>query len=137
MFNWDDLVWVTLPEENSFLKVMETLSRIGVASNKDYTLYQSCHIFHKQGKYAIVHFKEMFLMDGKKADFNEEDRARRNKIANLLDEWKLVKLVDPEKTKTPEAPMSLIKVIPFKEKDQWNVITKYSIGKKYKKKETE
>ncbi len=135
MFNWDDLVWVTLPEQKNFLKVMETLSRIGVASNKDFTLYQSCHIFHKQGRYAIVHFKEMFLMDGKKADFSEEDRARRNKIANLLDEWGLVELVDPEKSKEPEAPMNLIKVVPFKDKSKWNVITKYSIGKKYKKPE--
>lgn len=137
MFNWDDLVWVTLPEQKNFLKVMETLSRIGVASNKDFTLYQSCHIFHKQGRYAIVHFKEMFLMDGKKADFSEEDRARRNKIANLLDEWGLVELVDPEKSKNPEAPMNLIKVVPFKDKSKWNVITKYSIGKKYKKPEQE
>lgn len=133
MFDWDSLVWVTLPDKKNFLKVKETLARIGVASNKDHTLYQSCHIFHKQGHYAIVHFKEMFLIDGKQADLTEEDIARRNKIANLLDEWGLVELVDPKKTKNPEAPMNLIKVVKFDEKDKWNVVTKYSMGKKFKK----
>ena len=85
MINLDDLIWVKLQEPDDFLKVKETLSRIGIASKKDKTLYQSCHILHKQGKYAIVHFKELFLLDGKKSDFTEEDKARRNTIANLLD----------------------------------------------------
>ena len=125
-----DLIWVTLPDPENFLKVKETLSRIGVASKKDNTLYQSCHILHKQGRYAIVHFKQLFLLDGKQSDFSEDDRGRLNTIANLLDEWGLVDLVDKEKSSDPVAPLSQIKVITHKEKNDWNLITKYNIGKK-------
>lgn len=127
-----DLIWVTLPDPENFLKVKETLSRIGVASKKDKTLYQSCHILHKQGRYAIVHFKQLFLLDGKQSDFSEDDRGRLNAIANLLDEWDLVDLVDKEKSSDPVAPLSQIKVIAHKEKNDWNLITKYNIGKKRK-----
>lgn len=129
MINLDDLIWVTLPEADNFLKVRETLSRIGVASRKDKILYQSCHILHKQGKYAIVHFKELFLLDGKQSDFTEDDKARRNTIANLLHEWELVDLVDENKTKAPVAPLSQIKIISHKEKSDWQLVTKYTIGK--------
>lgn len=125
-----DLIWVTLPDPENFLKVKETLSRIGVASKKDNTLYQSCHILHKQGRYAIVHFKQLFLLDGKQSDFSEDDRGRLNAIANLLDEWDLVDLVDKEKSSDPVAPLSQIKVIAHKDKNNWNLITKYNIGKK-------
>jgi hypothetical protein len=135
MINLDDLIWVTLLEPDDFLKVRETLSRIGVASKKDKILYQSCHILHKQGKYAIVHFKELFLLDGKKSDFTEDDKARRNTIANLLHEWELVDLVNEDKTKSPVAPLSQIKIISHKEKGEWQLVTKYTIGKG-KRKET-
>ena len=135
MINLDDLIWVTLAEPDDFLKVRETLSRIGVASKKDKILYQSCHILHKQGKYAIVHFKELFLLDGKKSDFTEDDKARRNTIANLLHEWELVDLVNEDKTKSPVAPLSQIKIISHKEKGEWQLVTKYTIGKG-KRKET-
>lgn len=132
MIELDDLVWVTLNEPDDFLKVRETLSRIGVASKKDKTLYQSCHILHKQGRYAIVHFKQLFLLDGKRSDFSEEDRGRLNTIVNLLAEWKLLTPVDVEKSKAPVVSLSHIKIIPFKEKSEWNLVTKYSIGKKRK-----
>lgn len=128
MFNLNQLVEVRLRSPEDFLKVKETLSRIGLASKKDNTLYQSCHILHKQGKYYIVHFKELFLLDGKQADFSEQDVARRNRIAALLDEWELVDLVDPAKTESPVAPINQIKIIPFKEKNNWNLVTKYTIG---------
>jgi hypothetical protein len=121
-------VEVRLRNPEDFLKVKETLSRIGLASKKDNTLYQSCHILHKQSKYYIVHFKELFLLDGKQADFSEQDIARRNRIAILLDEWELVELVDPAKTETPIAPINQIKIIPFKEKNNWTLVTKYTIG---------
>jgi hypothetical protein len=124
-------VEVSLKNPEDFLKVKETLSRIGLASKKDNTLYQSCHILHKQGKYYIVHFKELFLLDGKNADFSEGDLARRNRIVNLLDEWDLIEQVDLDKTETPEAPLNQIKIIPFKEKDKWNLVTKYTIGNRY------
>lgn len=101
-----------------------------MASKKDNTLYQSCHILHKQGRYAIVHFKQLFLLDGKQSDFSEDDRGRLNAIANLLDEWDLVDLVDKEKSSDPVAPLSQIKVIAHKDKNNWNLITKYNIGKK-------
>lgn len=130
MLNLNELIEVTLPEPDNFLKVKETLSRIGIASKKDKTLYQSCHILHKQGSYFIVHFKQMFLLDGKKSDFSIEDQARLNTIANLLDEWGLIKLVDKDKSSDPIAPLSQIKVLPYKEKSEWNLVTKYSIGKK-------
>lgn len=130
MINLSELVEVTLSEPDDFLKIKETLSRIGVASKKDKTLYQSCHILHKQGKYYIVHFKQLFLLDGKQSDFSEEDMGRLNTIANLLDEWKLAKLVDVAKSKDPVAPLSQIKIISHKEKSDWNLVTKYNIGKK-------
>mgnify|MGYP003337763883 CR=1 FL=1 len=126
----DSLVEVTLQKPDDFLKVKETLTRIGVASRKEKMLYQSCHILHKKGKYYIVHFKELFALDGKPTDFSEEDRGRRNTIANLLAEWELVKIVKPEQTKDPIVSMSQVKIIPYKEKDEWNLVTKYSIGKK-------
>lgn len=125
----DTLVEVTLKTEDDFLKVRETLTRIGVASRKTKTIYQSCHILHKQGRYYIVHFKELFALDGKPSNFGEEDKARRNTIANLLAEWGIVKLVD-EKSKEPVAPLSQIKVLPHREKNEWNLIAKYNIGKK-------
>lgn len=131
MFNINQLVEVRLRSPEDFLKVKETLSRIGLASKKENTLYQSCHILHKQGKYYIVHFKELFLLDGKQADLSEGDLARRNRIVNLLDEWELIEQVDYNKTETPEAPLNQIKIIPFKEKDKWNLVAKYTIGNKY------
>jgi len=126
----EKLVEVELPNEESFLKIKETLTRIGIASKKDRKLYQSCHILHKQGKYYIVHFKELFMLDGKINDFSEEDQARRNTIVNLLQEWGLLKLVEADKIKEPVAPMSQIKILPFKDKDEWELVAKYSIGKK-------
>jgi len=126
----DELVEVTLPDEASFLKVKETLTRIGIASKKEQKLYQSCHILHKQGKYYIVHFKELFMLDGKNNDFSEDDRARRNTIINLLVEWELVKAVDAEMIVDPTAPLSQIKILPHKEKGEWELVAKYSIGKK-------
>lgn len=126
----DSLVEVKLKDEDDFLKVRETLTRIGVASKKDQKLYQSCHILHKQGRYYIVHFKELFLLDGKPSNFSEEDKSRRNTIANLIAEWGLVDLVDSQKTKEPVAALSQIKVLPYKEKDDWELVTKYNIGKK-------
>ena len=130
MINIEDLVEVKLNEPDDFLKIRETLSRIGVASKKDKTLYQSCHILHKQGKYYIVHFKEMFLLDGKTSDFSDDDIGRRNTIINLLSEWKLLNIVDESITDIPIAPLSHIKIISHKEKSDWNLITKYTIGKK-------
>jgi len=124
------LVEVELPSQDSFLKVKETLTRIGVASKKDKILYQSCHILHKQGKYYIVHFKELFILDGKANELSEEDRARRNTIVNLLEEWGLVKTVKPEVIQDPVAPLSQVKVLPHKEKDEWTLTAKYSIGKR-------
>jgi len=126
----DSLVEVRLGEEDDFLKVRETLTRIGVASRKDSTLYQSSHIHHKQGKYYIVHFKELFALDGKPSNFSEEDKGRRNAITNLLVDWGLIKLVDEGSTKEPLTPLSQIKILPFKEKEQWNLVTKYNIGRK-------
>ena len=128
----EELVEVTLSEREDFLKVRETLTRIGVASKKDQTLYQSCHILHKQGKYYVVHFKELFELDGKPSNMSENDTQRRNTIANLMAEWGLVKLVDPAKTKDNVAPLSQIKILPFKDKSQWQLVSKYTIGKKKK-----
>lgn len=132
MLNLEELIQVVLNEPDDFLKVKETLSRIGVASKKEKTLYQSCHILHKQGRYYIVHFKELFLLDGKKSDFDDEDKARRNTIANLLHEWNLCDLVNPNKSKEPTAPLSQIKIISHKEKNDWTLVAKYNIGKKRK-----
>lgn len=131
MFNINQLVEVRLKNAEDFLKVRETLSRIGLASKKDNTLYQSCHILHKQGKYYIVHFKELFLLDGKDSTLSEGDVARRNRIVHLLDEWELIEIVDYNKVEDPIAPLNQIKIIPFKEKDSWNLVTKYTIGSKY------
>ena len=126
----ESLVEVTLKEREDFLKVKETLTRIGVSSKKENKLFQSCHILHKQGLYYIVHFKELFALDGKLTDFDDEDRGRRNTIAALLEEWSLVKIVDEEKVKDPRAPMSRIKIISHKEKSEWTLVSKYNIGKK-------
>ena len=126
----DTLVEIRLGEEDDFLKVRETLTRIGVASRKDKTLYQSCHILHKQSKYYIVHFKELFALDGKPSNFTDEDKGRRNTICNLLVDWGLIKIVDPKQTEAPVTPLSQIKILPFKEKDQWTLVTKYNIGRK-------
>jgi hypothetical protein len=126
----DSLVEVNLPNEENFLKVKETLTRIGIASKKEQKLYQSCHILHKQGHYFIVHFKELFMLDGKTNDFSDDDKARRNTIINLLEEWSLVKVVDGDKSSDPTAPLSQIKILPHKEKSEWELIAKYSIGKK-------
>ena len=131
MVNLNDLIEVTLNEKDDFLKVRETLTRIGVASKKDQILYQSCHILHKRGQYYVVHFKELFALDGKPTDISESDLARRNAIANLLEDWGLVKLVNPVQTEMPE-PMFLsqIKIISHKEKNEWQLVPKYNIGKK-------
>jgi hypothetical protein len=123
-------VEVGLPNEESFLKVKETLTRIGISSKKDKKLYQSCHILHKRGRYAIIHFKELFILDGKANDFSEEDKARRNTIVNLLEEWGLVKTVNPAQVEDPVAPLSQIKILAFREKDEWELIAKYTIGRK-------
>ena len=130
MIKLETLVEVKLKPDEDFLKVRETLTRIGISSKKEKTLFQSCHILHKQGQYYIVHFKELFGLDGKPSNLSEEDIARRNTIANLMSEWGLVVLVDANKSKEPVAPMSLIKIIPFKEKQNWELIAKYNIGRK-------
>jgi hypothetical protein len=130
MIKLEALVEVKLKIDEDFLKVRETLTRIGVASKKEQVLYQSCHILHKQGLYYIVHFKELFALDGKPSNISEEDLGRRNTIANLIAEWGLVTLVEPGKSKDPIAPMSQIKIIPFKEKNDWELVTKYNIGRK-------
>ena len=132
MIRIEDMVEVLLIEKDDFLKVKETLTRIGLASKKDNTLYQSCHILHKQGKYYIVHFKELFALDGKPSDISDNDIQRRNTIANLMAEWGLVKLVDADKTKDNVAPLSQIKILPFKDKNDWQLVSKYTIGKKKK-----
>ena len=124
------LVEVELPSEESFLKIKETLTRIGIASRKDKKLHQSCHILHKQGKYYIVHFKELFMLDGKINNFSDEDKARRNTIVKLLEEWGLIKTMSASIADEPAAPLSQIKILPYKEKDQWELVAKYSIGKK-------
>lgn len=121
---------VELPTQDSFLKVKETLTRIGISSRKEKKLYQSCHILHKQGRYSILHFKELFILDGKHNTLTEEDISRRNTIVNLLEEWELVKIVDPSKTKDPVASLNQIKIISFKEKNDWELTVKYNIGKK-------
>ena len=123
----EKMLEVKLKEPDDFLKVRETLSRIGVASRKERKLYQSCHILHKQGKYYIVHFKELFALDGKDTNLNDNDISRRNSIAGLLGDWGLVEIVGESE---PKAPLSQIKVIAFKEKDEWILETKYNIGKK-------
>jgi hypothetical protein len=129
--NWspESMLEVTIKQPDDFLKIRETLTRIGVASRKDKTLYQSCHILHKQGKYYITHFKELFALDGKKATLTENDIQRRNTISILLQDWNLIDIVDKPKAEN-KAPLSQIKVLPFKEKKEWNLSAKYNIGKK-------
>jgi len=126
----DTLLEIKLKAEDDFLKVRETLTRIGVASRKDKTLFQSCHILHKQGKFYIVHFKEMFALDGKPTNFSDEDIGRRNTIANLLEDWGLLTIVEPTRAQDPKATLNQIKILPHKEKDEWTLVQKYSIGKK-------
>jgi len=126
----NSLVEVTLNNPDDFLKVRETLTRIGVASKKEKTLYQSCHILHKQGRYYIVHFKELFALDGKPSNITESDVARRNTIIKLLKEWELVDINEPDSVENPTAPISQIKVLPFKDKEEWELTAKYNIGKK-------
>jgi hypothetical protein len=129
--NWSpkSMLEVTIKQPDDFLKIRETLTRIGVASRKDKTLYQSCHILHKQGKYYITHFKELFALDGKKATLTENDIQRRNTISILLQDWNLIDIVDKSQAEN-KAPLSQIKVLPFKEKKEWNLSAKYNIGKK-------
>lgn len=131
MINISDLVEVRLIEEDDFLKVRETLTRIGVASKKDKILYQSCHILHKQGHYYIVHFKELFALDGKPTDISENDLARRNAITKLLEDWGLIEIVNKKQVEVPEPIfLSQVKIISHKEKNEWELIPKYNIGKK-------
>jgi hypothetical protein len=132
MVDLSKFVEVTLTEQDDFLKVRETLTRIGVSSRKEKVLYQSCHILHKQGKYYIVHFKELFALDGKLSTITENDIQRRNAIANLLEEWGLIKIVNYDIVEHNMAPIHQIKIISFKEKDDWELIAKYNIGKKGK-----
>jgi hypothetical protein len=124
------MVEIKLRSAEDFLKIRETLTRIGVASRRDKVLFQSCHILHKQGRYYIVHFKELFALDGKPTNFSDEDKARRNTIANLLAEWDLIDIVDTERTKDPVAPLNQIKILAHKEKNEWKLEAKYNIGKK-------
>ena len=126
----DTLVEVELLNDENFLKIKETLTRIGIASRKDKKIYQSCHILHKQGKYYIVHFKELFMLDGKINNFDDDDKGRRNTIVNLLEEWKLIRTVVPAMIQDPVAPLSQIKIHSHKEKGEWELVAKYSIGKK-------
>jgi len=126
----EDMIECTIDEPDDFLKIRETLTRIGVASRKDKTLFQSCHILHKQGRYYIVHFKELFALDGKPTNFSENDQARRNTIANLLAEWSLIKLVDSNRTSELTVPLNQLKILAYKEKDEWELTAKYNIGSK-------
>jgi hypothetical protein len=129
-FDVGSLLEVTLKNEDDFLKVKETLTRIGVSSKKDKKLYQSCHILHKRSKYYIVHFKELFSLDGLPSDINESDLGRRNMVAKLLEEWGLVAVVDKDKMNSILTPINQIKIIPHKEKGEWELCPKYHIGKK-------
>jgi hypothetical protein len=132
MVDLEKFIEVGLEEQDDFLKVRETLTRIGVSSRKEKVLYQSCHILHKQGKYYITHFKELFALDGKPSNLTENDIQRRNAIANLLEEWGLVKILNPKLIEDNLAPIHQIKIISFKEKDDWELVPKYNIGKKEK-----
>ncbi len=123
-------VEVKLKSQDDFLKVRETLTRIGIASKKEKKLYQSCHILHKRGRYVILSFKELFKLDGKESNFNESDLARRNTIAKLLHDWNLVEIVDLESIKEPTVPISQIKIIPYKDRENWELIAKYQVGSK-------
>lgn len=130
-YDWtpESMLEVNLPEPDNFLKVRETLTRIGIASRTDKKLYQSCHILHKQGRYFIVHFKELFALDGKESNITINDVERRNTIANLLSDWNLLKVMDSAKAE-PKASLSQIKVLTHKEKGEWELVPKYNIGKK-------
>ena len=132
-YDWtaESMLEVTLPEPDNFLKVRETLTRIGIASRKEKKLYQSCHILHKQGRYFIVHFKELFALDGKESNITSGDIERRNAIATLLEDWELLKILHSSKA-DPKASLSQIKVVSYKEKDEWELVPKYNIGKKVK-----
>ena len=123
-------VEVKLPSPDNFLKIKETLTRIGVSSRKEKKLFQSCHILHKQGRYSILHFKELFILDGREDNFTSEDESRRNTIVNLLEEWGLIDILDSSKVEDPIAPLNHIKVLSYKEKGDWELESKYSIGKK-------
>ena len=125
----NDLLEVEFPSGN-FLKIKETLTRIGIASRRENKLYQTCHILHKRGKYYIVHFKEMFPLDGKQTDFSVDDEGRRNTIATLLQEWNLLTIKKPLLSDAPLAKLSSMKIIPFSEKSKWELVTKYNLGKK-------
>lgn len=125
-----ELLEITLKTEEDFLKVKETLTRIGVSSRKEKKLYQSCHILHKRGKYYIVHFKELFKLDGLESNFDQEDLGRRNSIAKLLEEWGLLTIVDSAKAEDPITPLSKIKIIKYSERGEWELCPKYHIGKK-------
>ena len=126
----DQMLEVTIKEPDDFLKIRETLTRIGVASRKERKIYQSCHILHKQGRYFIVHFKELFALDGLPTDISETDLGRRNAIANLLDEWELLEVVDIEKTENPRVSLAQIKILSYNEKKDWELIPKYHIGRR-------
>ena len=130
-YDWspESMLEVTLPEPDNFLKVRETLTRIGISSRTENKLFQSCHILHKQGKYFIVHFKELFALDGKESNIANNDIERRNTIAVLLQDWELLKIVKPEQAE-PKASLSLIKVLSHKDKSSWELVPKYNIGKK-------
>ena len=132
-YDWtpESMLEVTLPEPDNFLKVRETLTRIGIASRKEQKLFQSCHILHKQGRYFIVHFKELFALDGKESNITTSDVERRNAIASLLADWELLKILHPTQAEH-KASLSQIKVVSYKEKDQWELVPKYNIGKKAK-----
>jgi|TARA_Y100000310_G_scaffold187252_1_gene187321 hypothetical protein len=125
----EQLIEVVLDQPDDFLKIRETLTRIGISSRKEQVLYQSCHILHKRGKYYIVHFKELFALDGKPTNFSTSDEGRRNTISNLLEEWELVTIVNGD-TKTNVVPLNQVKILTFSEKDDWELIPKYNIGKK-------
>ena len=132
LFEWtpQSMLEVILPEPDNFLKVRETLTRIGIASRKDMRLFQSCHILHKQGKYYIVHFKELFALDGKPSNISVDDIKRRDAIATLLQEWGLLSISPTATLDSDKSPLSQIKIVSFKEKSQWDLVPKYNIGKK-------
>jgi hypothetical protein len=126
----ETLIEVKLKEQDDFLKIRETLSRVGIAAKKERKLYQSCHILHKQGKYYIVHFKELFALDGKPTNFSDEDKGRRNTVVALLDEWGLVTIVNPSSIESPRATLNNIKILPYGQKEEWELCAKYNIGRK-------
>jgi hypothetical protein len=126
----ETLIEVKLKEQDDFLKIRETLSRVGIAAKKERKLYQSCHILHKQGRYYIVHFKELFALDGKPTNFSDEDKGRRNTVVALLEEWGLVTIVNPSSIDSPRATLNNIKILPYGQKDEWELCAKYNIGRK-------